>query len=187
MNKLVSKLVRGDVVAITPTSQDKVTSTHVLGKHASRAGEIEVTFGSGKVRTYPQDEIIELVDTTMSHASRVLRRQEFRAQITREVMKDLLRKSKNENKSELVRESGMARQTVYDALNETSEGAAQAVLDDDQNLIGYIRPVVVNKNRTSWFAGRFDNGCEWYGSETGAYESRKYAEAWVKENSVYSS
>jgi DNA-binding phage protein/predicted RNA-binding protein len=187
MNKLASKLVRGDVVAITPTSQDKVAAIHVLGKHTSRPGEIEVTFGSGKVRTYPQDEIIELVDMTMSHASRVLRQQEFRAQITREVMKDLLRKSKNQNKSELVRDSGMARQTVYDALSETSEGAAQAVLDDDKNLIGYVRPVVVNKNRTSWFAGRFDNDCEWYGSETGAYESRKYAEAWVKENSVYSS
>jgi hypothetical protein len=187
MNKLANTLVRGDVVQVTPTIQDKIASVHLLGKHADRAGDIEVTFGSGKVCTYPQTEMIELVDQTLSHASRILRRQEFRAQITREVMKDLLRKSKNDNRSELVRESGMARQTVYDALNETGATNAQAVLDDDQNLIGYIRPVIVNKNRTSWFAGRFDNGCELYGSETGSYESRKFAETWVKENAIYSS
>lgn len=66
MNKTANQLVRGDVVFVGPHSTDRVASMHILSRQAQRAGDVEVIFGSGKTRCYPQGQVLALRENQMN-------------------------------------------------------------------------------------------------------------------------
>ena len=171
------------VETTTGESSDRITEIHVLSQHSQNPGKLRIVFGSGHDRVYaPTDDVTMVSRDLVRDVARQYRLAAQRTQILLDVLKDLVAADEHVKAggtmTSLIKRSGLARQTVYEARESLPTLAAKAIVRDGI-LVGYVRKVPRTSRQdgpADWFAGPITDGVVGEESST-KYASRKQAEA----------